>query len=101
MHILKILEKARDAAEDPPTLAQTEPLLKKNKAQIERNSTQFSDISPQSPAGSQTKHGCLSVAFRDSVLVSGGQTTVANLFYAMGRKTVGLAGLWDAWRFLV
>ncbi|MDO4372622.1 MAG: hypothetical protein Q4D08_03255 [Clostridia bacterium] len=23
------------------------------------------------------------------------------MFYAMGRKTVGLAGLWDAWHFLV
>ena len=31
----------------------------------------------------------------NSILVSGGQTTVANLFYNMGRKTVGLVGLWD------
>ena len=30
----------------------------------------------------------------NSILVSGGQTTVANLFYNMGRKTVGLVGLW-------
>ena len=29
----------------------------------------------------------------NSILVSGGQTTVANLFYNMGRKTVGLVGL--------
>ena len=28
----------------------------------------------------------------NSILVSGGQTTVANLFYNMGRKTVGLVG---------
>ena len=31
----------------------------------------------------------------NSILISGGQTTVANLFYNMGRKTVGLVGLWD------
>ena len=31
----------------------------------------------------------------NSILVSGGQTTVANLFYNMGRKTVGLVGLWE------
>ena len=31
----------------------------------------------------------------NSILVSGGQTTVANLFYNMGRKTVGLVGMWD------
>ena len=31
----------------------------------------------------------------NSILVSGGQTTVANLFYNMSRKTVGLVGLWD------
>lgn len=30
---------------------------------------------------------------------SGGQTTVANLFYNMGRKTVGLVGLWDCVAF--
>ncbi len=31
----------------------------------------------------------------NSILVSGGQTTVANLFYNMGNKTVGLVGNWD------
>lgn len=35
----------------------------------------------------------------NSILVSGGQTTVANLFYNMGRKTVGLVGLWDCIAF--
>lgn len=29
----------------------------------------------------------------NSILISGGQTTVANLFYNMGRKTVGLVGM--------
>lgn len=31
----------------------------------------------------------------NSILVSGGQTTVANLFYNMGSRTMGLVGLWD------
>lgn len=35
----------------------------------------------------------------NSILISGGQTTVANLFYNMGRKTVGLVGLWDCVAF--
>lgn len=35
----------------------------------------------------------------NSILVSGGQTTVANLFYNMGRHTMGLVGLWDCVAF--
>lgn len=35
----------------------------------------------------------------NSVLISGGQTTVANLFYNMGSRTVGLVGLWDCVAF--
>lgn len=35
----------------------------------------------------------------NSILVSGGQTTVANLFYNMSRKSVGLVGLWDCIAF--
>ena len=35
----------------------------------------------------------------NSILVSGGQSTVANLFYNMSRKTVGLVGLWDCVAF--
>ena len=35
----------------------------------------------------------------NSILVSGGQTTVANLFYNMGRKTIGLVGMWDVVAF--
>lgn len=31
----------------------------------------------------------------NSILVSGGQTTVANLFYNMSTRRVGLVGLWD------
>ena len=35
----------------------------------------------------------------NSILVSGGQTTVANLFYNLASRTVGLVGLWDVVAF--
>ena len=35
----------------------------------------------------------------NSILVSGGQTTVANLFYNMGAKKIGLVGMWDCVAF--
>jgi ATP-dependent Lon protease len=35
----------------------------------------------------------------NSILISGGQTTVANLFYNMASRTVGLVGLWDVVAF--
>lgn len=35
----------------------------------------------------------------NSILVSGGQTTVANLFYNMSNKAVGLVGMWDCVAF--
>lgn len=34
-----------------------------------------------------------------SILISGGQTTVANLFYNMTTRTVGLVGMWDVVAF--
>jgi len=35
----------------------------------------------------------------NSILISGGQTTVANLFYNMSSRRVGLVGLWDVVAF--
>lgn len=35
----------------------------------------------------------------NSILVSGGQTTVANLFYNMATRTIGLVGMWDCVAF--
>ena len=35
----------------------------------------------------------------NSILISGGQTTVANLFYNLARRSVGLVGLWDVVAF--
>src|SRR5579859_6260937 len=44
-----------------------------------------------------------SYVFRDlspySILISGGKTTVANLFYHMSTRRVGLVGLWDVVAF--
>jgi ATP-dependent Lon protease len=34
-----------------------------------------------------------------SILISGGRTTVANLFYNLANRTVGLVGLWDVVAF--
>ena len=34
-----------------------------------------------------------------SILISGGQTTVANLFYNMSTRTIGLVGMWDVVAF--
>jgi len=35
----------------------------------------------------------------NSILLSGGQTTVANLFYNMSKRQVGLVGMWDVVAF--
>lgn len=35
----------------------------------------------------------------NSILVSGGQTTVANLFYNMASRSIGLVGMWDCVAF--
>jgi ATP-dependent Lon protease len=35
----------------------------------------------------------------NSILISGGQTTVANLFYNMASRSVGLVGMWDVVAF--
>jgi len=35
----------------------------------------------------------------NSILISGGQTTVANLFYNMSNRAIGLVGMWDCVAF--
>ncbi len=35
----------------------------------------------------------------NAILISGGQTTVANLFYNMSSRTIGLVGMWDCVTF--
>ncbi|MCO6542244.1 MAG: protease Lon-related BREX system protein BrxL [Lactobacillus sp.] len=46
------------------------------------------------PRGTGKSHGYKELS-PNSILVSGGQTTVANLFYNMSRHQVGLVGMWD------
>jgi ATP-dependent Lon protease len=50
------------------------------------------------PRGTSKSHIYKEIS-RDTILISGGQTTVVNLFYNMGRRTVGLVGLWDVVAF--
>lgn len=50
-------------------------------------------------AGSTGKSHIYKELSPNSILVSGGHTTVANLFYNMARRQVGLVGLWDVVAF--
>ena len=50
------------------------------------------------PKGSGKSHIYKEVS-PNSILVSGGQTTVANLFYNMARRQIGLVGVWDVVAF--
>jgi ATP-dependent Lon protease len=50
------------------------------------------------PKGSGKSHIYKEVS-PNSILVSGGQTTVANLFYNLARQQIGLVGLWDVVAF--
>ncbi len=50
------------------------------------------------PKGSGKSHIYKEIS-PNSILISGGQTTVANLFYNMARHQVGLVGLWDVVAF--
>lgn len=59
------------------------------------NNLNFCELGPRSTG----KSHLYKEVSPNSILVSGGQTTVANLFYNMGRKTMGLVGLWDVVAF--
>lgn len=50
------------------------------------------------PKGSGKSHIYKEIS-PNSILISGGQTTVANLFYNMARRQVGLVGIWDVVAF--
>ena len=50
------------------------------------------------PRGTRKSHVYKEIS-PNSILVSGGQTTVANLFYNMARRTMGLVGMWDTVAF--
>src|SRR5699024_1303570 len=50
------------------------------------------------PSGTGKSHVYKEIS-PNSILVSGGQTTVANLFYNMSTRQVGLVGMWDCVAF--
>ncbi|MDD5850695.1 MAG: protease Lon-related BREX system protein BrxL [Galactobacillus timonensis] len=69
-------------------------LLNRLLPQVEKNFN-FCELGPRSTG----KSHLYKEISPNSILVSGGQTTVANLFYNMGRRQVGLVGLWDCVAF--
>ena len=86
----------RSIGMEPDTLSYREKwLLLTRIIPLVENNFNFCELGPRSTG----KSHLYKEISPDSILVSGGQTTVANLFYNMGRKTVGLVGLWDCVAF--
>ena len=86
----------RSCGYDPDQLNQREKwLLLARLIPLVENNFNLCELGPRSTGKSHT----YKEISPNSILVSGGQTTVANLFYNMGRKTVGLVGLWDCVAF--
>lgn len=81
---------------EPDTLTEREKwLIITRMLPLVENNFNLSELGPRSTG----KSHLYKEISPNSILVSGGQTTVANLFYNMGRKTVGLVGLWDCVAF--
>ena len=86
----------RSIGMEPDTLTYREKwLLLIRKIPLVENNFNLCELGPRSTG----KSHLYKEISPNSILVSGGQTTVANLFYNMGRKTVGLVGLWDCVAF--
>ena len=86
----------RSIGMEPDTLTEREKwLLLARMLPLVENNFNLSELGPRSTG----KSHLYKEISPNSILVSGGQTTVANLFYNMGRKTVGLVGLWDCVAF--
>lgn len=86
----------RSTGMEPDTLSYREKwLLLSRMLPLVENNFNFCELGPRSTG----KSHLYKEISPNSILVSGGQTTVANLFYNMGRKTVGLVGLWDCVAF--
>lgn len=86
----------RSCGYEPDTLSEREKwLLLTRMIPLVENNFNFCELGPRSTG----KSHIYKEISPNSILVSGGQTTVANLFYNMGRKTVGLVGLWDCVAF--
>lgn len=86
----------RSIGMEPDTLSEREKwLLIARMLPLVENNFNLCELGPRSTG----KSHLFKEISPNSILVSGGQTTVANLFYNMGRKTVGLVGLWDCVAF--
>jgi len=86
----------RSTGMEPDALTYREKwLLLSRMLPLVENNFNFCELGPRSTG----KSHLYKEISPNSILVSGGQTTVANLFYNMGRKTVGLVGLWDCVAF--
>lgn len=86
----------RSTGMEPDTLSNREKwLLLARMVPLVENNFNMCELGPRSTG----KSHLYKEISPNSILVSGGQTTVANLFYNMGQKTVGLVGLWDCVAF--
>ena len=86
----------RSIGMEPDTLTEREKwLLLARMLPLVENNFNLCELGPRSTG----KSHLYKEISPNSILVSGGQTTVANLFYNMVRKTVGLVGLWDCVAF--
>ena len=86
----------RSIGMEPDTLTEREKwLLLARMLPLVENNFNLCELGPRSTG----KSHLYKEISPNSILVSGGQTTVANLFYNMARKTVGLVGLWDCVAF--
>ena len=86
----------RSIGMEPDTLTEREKwLLLLRMVPLVENNFNLCELGPRSTG----KSHLYKEISPNSILVSGGQTTVANLFYNMGRKTVGLVGMWDCVAF--
>ena len=86
----------RSIGMEPDTLTEREKwLLLMRMIPLVENNFNLCELGPRSTG----KSHLYKEISPNSILVSGGQTTVANLFYNMSKKTVGLVGLWDCVAF--
>jgi ATP-dependent Lon protease len=86
----------RSIGMEPDTLSYREKwLLLTRMLPLVENNFNLCELGPRSTGKSHLYKEISS----NSILISGGQTTVANLFYNMGRRTMGLVGLWDCVAF--
>lgn len=86
----------RSTGMEPDALTYREKwLLLSRMLPLVENNFNFCELGPRSTG----KSHLYKEISPNSILVSGGQTTVANLFYNLGRRTVGLVGLWDCVAF--